>query len=195
MVAGAMAAMFFPSTAVASCAIAPPMRQALEDAPAVIVGTVTAVLYEGRWASVSVGEVWKGDGIPSTVEVRSGVGRPNVMSTVDRIYEVGQSYLFVPYERDGDVLRDNACTRTMRFTAKAARFRPETVAAHVTPGAPGATPEPVPTDADPSPVPSGPERAADDTRALSAWPWIVGGLALVLILGIALFRRRAGRAP
>lgn len=195
VLAGAMAAVFLPSTAAASCAAAPPMKQALEDAPAIVVGTVTEVRYEARWATVSVGEVWKGDSIPSTVEVRSGVGRPNVMSTVDRTYEVGQSYLFVPYERDDDVLRDNACTRTMRFTERAARFRPETIAAHVIPGPPGANAEPSPTDGDPSPAP-GPERAADDARARSTWPWlIVGGLALVLTLGAELLRRRAARRP
>jgi len=173
LILGIGAVMGGPSLALASCIAPPPFEEAISRAPAVFVGTVSAVRFDGRWATVSVVEVWKGKGLPSRVEVRSGIGSDNVMSSVDRIYEVDKTYLFVPYRRNGDVLRDNACTRTTRFRTELSRLRPS--------GAyePSATPTPE------SPTPEVDEQD-DGIR------WLLLGAAIVGSVGIAwvLFRRR-----
>jgi len=48
------------TSAHASCVGPVPFPRAIEAAPAVFVGTVTAVENNRRWATVQVGEVWKG---------------------------------------------------------------------------------------------------------------------------------------
>ena len=174
---GIVAAMLAPTAAQASCVLPPPLRRAIADAPAVFVGTVTEARFNDRWATVSIVEIWKGESIPFSVEVRSGVGSSNTVTSVDRFYEIGETYLFIPYARKDLVFRDNACTNTTVFTDRVAEFRPATFS---TPSPSG---EPIPT-----PVPS--IEPSDQERT---WVWIVpalfvGALALAY-LGMRLVRR------
>ncbi|MDQ3913954.1 MAG: hypothetical protein M3323_01295 [Actinomycetota bacterium] len=126
LLAAIMSASFAPA-ARASCAGLPPMRQALRDAPAAFVGAVVATTNDGRWATVEVSEVWKGD-VDARVEVRGGQADPpgpiNVASSVDRHYREGKTYLFVPHAGSGSTFKDNSCTSTTAYRAALARFRP-----------------------------------------------------------------------
>lgn len=162
----------------ASCAALPPLPQALAEADVVFVGTVIETTNEQRWATVEVEEVWKGEDIPSTAEVRGGPKDPpgpmNVVSSVDTSYREGARYLFVPFNSTNPY-RDNACTPTRRFTPEVQRLRPSHVAV-LTPG----------DDRDGAPPAPG-----------SKWPWIpVTAAALVLIAAGLLFsvlgRHRSG---
>ena len=179
---GIVAVMLAPTAAHASCVMPPPMRRAIADAPAVFVGTVTGARFNDRWATVSVVEIWQGENIPPSVEVRSGVGSSNTVTSVDRFYDIGETYLFIPYARKGNVFRDNACTNTTSFTDRVAEFRPATFSTPSPTGAP--TPAPTPSIPAPSLEPSGQERV---------WIWmvpalLVGALALGY-LGLRLVRR------
>lgn len=165
----------------ASCGAPAPYGQAIEEAPAVFVGRVVHLENERRWATVAVHEVWKGRNVAPTVEVRAGPKDPpgglSTMTTVDRQYRSGRSYLFVPYRSNDGIFRDNACTRTTLYTQKLDRFRPAGAAApspHVD--------EPVPTD--PSSDGGG--------RSILLWSSIP---ALLIVLGAVAFlvkRRRSG---
>lgn len=122
-----LAAVALAGPARASCAGVTSVRRALRDARIAFVGTVTATTNEGRWATVEVTEVWKGD-VDARVEVRGGPKDPpgpmSVISSVDRHYRDGRTYLFLPYAGHGDTFRDNVCTATTRYADRLERFRP-----------------------------------------------------------------------
>lgn len=136
----------------ASCGIAPPMDEAIRSSVAAFVGTVVELENARRWATVEVIDVWKGE-VGSRVEVRGGPGGPKgggtVVTSVDRYMRLGVTYLFVPYLGDGEVFRDNACSRTTRYRDGLARFRPPdapapstSATAHSPTPAPNAEPDP-----------------------------------------------------
>lgn len=105
--AGILAA---PGRAVASCAVLPGAGAVLDLADVVLVGTVTTVVNQARWATVRVEEVWKGPDQPLDVIVQGGPGG-NAATSVDRTYVVGTRYLFALSVSDGNLV-DNACTAT-----------------------------------------------------------------------------------
>lgn len=113
--------------AVASCAPSPPMRTAIDDAPVVFVGTVREVTNSDRWATVEVTEVWKGD-VEAQVEVKAGpedpAGPMGVASSVDRTYDAGKTYLFLPHAGSRNEFKDSICSRTTVYREDLARFRP-----------------------------------------------------------------------
>lgn len=128
------------ATAAASCGRPGPWLKAIDDAPAVFVGVVLEAENRDRLATVEVEEVWKGSSIPDIVEISGGPpNRPfdtKSISTVDRSYVVGRTYVFVPHSR-GDfflatthaVARPNTAhdsissVRTMPWSSRQRRHR------------------------------------------------------------------------
>lgn len=168
MVAGA-------SSARASCAPPPPMPAAIDDAAEVFVGTVQDTTNSDRWATVEVSEVWKGD-VAALVEVQAGPKDPpgpmGVASSVDRTFDEGKTYLFVPHGGSGTEFKDSSCSRTTVYREALDRFRP------------------------PSPSHPADEATSSDDGSSSAPWWIAGALAAALA-AVAAFaaRRRAASAP
>ena len=170
--------------ALASCGPAPRYNKAIHQAPAVFVGEVVQLSNARRWATVDVTEGWKGGLQPGDrVEVRAGPKDPgpalDSVTTVDRYYRAGRTYLFVPYRRHGSVFRDNACTRTTLYRPELQRFRPAGFAV--------ASPTPsVTQETDPKRTPTG--------RGMSDFQWLVAGPFAVVLGGLVVFllvRRRA----
>ncbi len=115
-----------PPAAWASCAGPDPSlteRQvlvaALAVAPVAFVGTVER---GGRVARVRVEEVWLGPELPEIVQVAGGPGDGGV-SSVDRPFEQGRRYLFVPNGRPPS-FEDNACTQTRLWEPALDDLRP-----------------------------------------------------------------------
>lgn len=108
--------------ALASCAPPEPLDRLLATSDVVIVGTVTAVANNDRWAKVQVEEIWKGGPLPAILEVHGGGPDPNMMTSVDRTYAPDR-YLFT-LARDGTELLDNACSGTTVWSEDLARLRP-----------------------------------------------------------------------
>jgi hypothetical protein len=103
-----------PAPAFASCVRVPDLRTSIDAAPVVFVGTVVGVTNGGRWARVRVERVWKGT-VASAVEVHgSPASEPGVMTSADRIFEVGDRDLFVPFG-SRDPYDDNACSATRGY--------------------------------------------------------------------------------
>jgi hypothetical protein len=127
--------------AAASCAPPEAFPEAIKNAPAAFVGTVTGTANRSRWATVRVEEVWKGTELAEgeEVEVRAGPKDPpgpgGSATSVDRAYRTGTRYLFVPYKRPSHaIFTDNACTRTSEFRPRLERFRPELANTPESPG-------------------------------------------------------------
>lgn len=162
-----------PSFALASCVLPPPFPEAIRKAPAVFVGTVVDLRDKDRTAVVELREVWKGAEIGAEVEVRGSVVQGSGFTSVDRTFELSREYLFLPYEQDDSVFRDNACTRTTPFRTELTRFRPASAG------------ERSPTPAADSPPPEVAEDN-DGTR------WLLLGAALlgVGLIAVALLRRQ-----
>ncbi len=97
--------------ALASCAEPLPLEEAFDQTPAVFVGTVEAVEFQGRLAHVAVDGVWKGD-VAAEVRVQgTDTLDPNMMTSIDRTYQVGTIYVF--FVNPGGVgFTDNGCTNT-----------------------------------------------------------------------------------
>lgn len=175
-----MSLQLLAAPAAASCGPVNTMKRAVRTAPAVFVGTVVGLRSGGRWATASVEAVWKGDlQVSQQVEVRSGLFDPpgglSSMSSVDRFYKQGMTYLFVPFRERNGAFRDNACTRTTRYRTVLERFNPSRGAATNTIG-PLASPE----ESDRS-VPEHPIEAPPISgfrRLLS----VVFGLVLLLVI-------------
>ncbi|MGH2821368.1 MAG: hypothetical protein ACRDJ5_12015 [Actinomycetota bacterium] len=113
----------------ASCVTAPPLKRAVARARTAFVGRVLATSNEGRWATVDVLELWRGDPVPEQVHIQAGPADPilpfiGVASSTDRHFRVGARYLFFPYGRKGRVFQDNNCTSTTRFGPRVRRLRP-----------------------------------------------------------------------
>lgn len=110
----------------ASCIVPPPLHDAVSTAKIAFVGTVVRTSNAGRFASVHVDAVWKGAHVPRRVELRGSTATTeNAMTTVDRSYERGQRYLFLPYRRiTKTTFLDNACSSTTEYTSAVARAQP-----------------------------------------------------------------------
>ncbi|TAJ99451.1 MAG: hypothetical protein EPO36_12005 [Chloroflexota bacterium] len=118
----AIAAVWSPTAATASCAVVD--LEAWKTADVVLVGTVTSVANNDRWAQVAVEEVWRGPDQPAEVVVKGGGADPGMMTSVDRTYQVGVRYLFT-LTVVGPDLTDNACSGTTEAaTADIERIRP-----------------------------------------------------------------------
>ena len=132
----------------ASCIEPPPYPRAIEEAASVFVGTVVATTNAGRWVTVRVEEVWKGDDIAAEVEIQAGPEDPpgdaTAISSLDRRYRAGTTYLFFPWQRRGEIFFDNACTQTSVFRPSLERFRP--AGATASSPSPSPTPEESPSD-------------------------------------------------
>jgi hypothetical protein len=188
LLAALAVALVTPDRASALCAGPGPWRSAIADAPAVFVGEVVSVRSAGRWATVAVEAVWKGD-VEDVVEVRSGAfdapGGLVSESSVDRSYDEGGTYVFVPFGGGGDVFEDNSCTRTTPYRTALEAHRP----------GPARTPEP----ASPTPAVAGGE---EDNGASWPVPFLVGvlagGVAVAGLVVVLRARPRPGgdrRAP
>lgn len=105
----------------ASCAPSEPLERVIASSEVVIVGTVTALANDNRWAQVSVEQIWKGGPLPAVIEVRGGP-EPGTASSVDRQF-VPARYLFTLY-RDGTSLTDNACSGTTEWNDGLLGLRP-----------------------------------------------------------------------
>lgn len=113
-----------PGAALASCVMLPPVDNAAQTADIVFVGTVSATSNGNRWAEVAVQEVWRGPDMPKTVVIQGGPAG-NTMTSVDRSFQVGVTYLFFPYvDPATGALADNSCTGTTEFTDDLVRLRP-----------------------------------------------------------------------
>lgn len=182
LLAALAAALVTPGRASALCAGPGPWRTAISEAPAVFVGEVVSVRSGGRWATVDVEAVWKGV-VEDVVEVRSGAFDPPggliSMSSVDRTYDAGRTYVFVPFEGDDDVFEDNSCTRTTPYRAALETHRP----------GPARTPEP----GSPRPAATGNGEGDDSSRLGPVLVGVLaGGLALAGLFVLLRARLRPG---
>jgi len=173
--------MLLSGTARASCAVLPSLPTAIGQASEVFVGTVLELENRGRWATVKVEKVWKGEDIPAEVEVRAGPKDPPgdlfTATSVDREFELSKRYLFVPFERSGSIFRDNACTRTSIFQPRFERFAPASVE----------SPQPTPTDGEIIGAPVEREPTSSEPSLLVP---VVAGVLIITLAGLALYRRR-----
>lgn len=112
-----------PGRVLASCAMPPPIVEALAKAEIVFVGTVLATTERNMWATVTVEEVWRGPDLPQVVEVRGG-GGGDVSSSIDREFGGGVTYLFAPTTLQNGILTDNSCTATRQWEDALAALRP-----------------------------------------------------------------------
>ena len=101
----------------------PTVREAMGTADIVFVGTVSATAQNNAWATVSIEEVWKGPDLPAVFEVRGGPGG-NTVTSVDRAFEVGTRYLFVPFGMEDTFASDNSCSATQPWDESLAALRP-----------------------------------------------------------------------
>ena len=114
----------WPGAVLADCAEPPDIKQAVATADIVFVGTVTDVTNNGRWAQVTVGAVWRGPDQPATLLIRGGP-EGNTATSVDRSFEAGVTYLFVPYvDPETKTLADNSCTSTTQWRQELDDLRP-----------------------------------------------------------------------
>ncbi|HYP24963.1 MAG TPA: hypothetical protein VEV43_15455, partial [Actinomycetota bacterium] len=137
--AGIALALVWSQPASALCAEPPSLGRAIAETSVVFAGTVTDTSSEGRWATVAVSDVWKGD-VAAEVEVRGGPEDPpgpiSASSSVERTYRRGETYLVLPYAGSGEVFSDNACSGTTVYREGLARLRP--AGAHAPPEEPEA---------------------------------------------------------
>lgn len=178
--------------AAASCAAPPGGAFNINKTPIVFVGTVDSADDTGRIANVLVESVWKGE-VDEHVQVKGGSGNPQLISSVDRGFDVGTRYLFVPFKGNGQVFEDNACSATQEWTRKVERQRPEGAVAVSGP----------PPSLDPAPQEAadqggGAGTAASDTAAPEqrslGWLAITAAVALAMLAAVALVLRARGRA-
>ena len=126
MLAAAAATVLAPGPAGADCAPAGTTPDRLRDATVVFVGRVVTTTDNGRTAHVRVEQVWKGAPVSDRVTVRSGPDGEGAASSVDRTFDAGVRYLFVP-TRDGAHFRDSSCSATVEYSGAVAQFAPDTV--------------------------------------------------------------------
>lgn len=112
-----------PSVVLADCMMPPPIGEAVEAADVAFVGTVTAAQQMNRWATVAVTEVWRGPDQPEFVLVKGGPAG-NMATSVDRSFEVGVTYLFVPHFDAREGLTDDSCTSTTPWREELVALHP-----------------------------------------------------------------------
>lgn len=130
----------------ASCAEPVPLDQALAEAETVFVGTVNELKHDGRLAGFVVEEVWKGE-VPATALVSGGPTLSElegtglggtIVTSVDRPFEQGVTYLVVPFGVDQGVYMDNACSVTQAYDSSLDQYRPDSAHTPVEVGTDGA---------------------------------------------------------
>lgn len=108
----------------ASCIAPPPLKDELSAAPVVFVGMVVSTSDGGRRARVRVESIWKGGSMPSYVDVSgSQASGPTTATSIDRTFESGRRYLFVPFN-DRPPFQDNNCSATQPYTVGVAGYAP-----------------------------------------------------------------------
>ena len=162
----------------ASCAEAVPLQDAIANAQTVFVGTVTETDFDGRVVTFNVSEVWKGEtgptiivvGGPSIADLQAAQANgENVVTSVDRSFELGTTYLVVSHGSHDGVLLDNQCSNTQPFAVSLNEHRP--------------------ADATP---PTTDRPVSDAPRPTGAWAALSGG-ALALLAGTYLAAHAFGR--
>jgi hypothetical protein len=113
-----------PRPVQASCIAPAPLASRLDGASVVFVGTVISTSDRGRLATVRVEAVWKGPDLPPDVQMIGSLAPgPNSVTSVDRSYQAGRRYLFVP-TNDRPPFQDNACTATQLYAPELAAYAP-----------------------------------------------------------------------
>lgn len=116
-----------PGAVLADCMPPPPIEEAVKTADIVFIGTVTETANRGTWATVTVKEVWRGPDQPATVVIRGGPAG-NAATSVDRTFEAGVEYIFLPYiDQEQGGLTDNSCSNTQPWAEAMAALRPAEV--------------------------------------------------------------------
>lgn len=145
------------------------IQQQLDKAAAVFVGKVIATSSNDRVARVQVESVWRGEHINATVTVSGAEGSNGAVTSVDRTFTTGQTYLFAPYSASSP-FKDNSCSLTRPYSGDLAQLKPAD--AHA------------------------PDPGSDGLDQNGTWPgyaWAamgVGVLAVGLVVGALLWRRR-----
>ncbi|HEY8644061.1 MAG TPA: hypothetical protein VIO84_15010 [Candidatus Dormibacteraeota bacterium] len=169
LLVGAVLALL-PVPAAASCATLPGAGNPFATAPVVFVGTVLSTSDNDRRARVKVESVWRGPDLLTYVQVNgSPVSGPFTASDVDRHYQAGTRYIFVP-ANSAPPFDDNSCTATQPYTQAIARQ---------------------------APADARPPRPGGDPGEPGWWPPAIAALLVLtggaLVVGVYLLRRR-GRA-
>jgi hypothetical protein len=88
------------------------------------VGMVVSTSDGGRRARVRVESIWKGGSLPAYVDVSgSQASGPTTATSIDRTFESGRRYLFVPFN-DRPPFQDNNCSATQPYTVGVAAYAP-----------------------------------------------------------------------
>ncbi len=126
-----------PSEASASCGLLPGQTPGtFASAPVVFVGTVVSTSNGDRAAIVKVESIWRGPDMLTYVRV-IGTPEPSAQATsVDRKYQAGKRYLFVP-ENSSSPFDDNNCSATQPYTPALASQAPANARAPQPGGDPG----------------------------------------------------------
>lgn len=159
-----------PSEASASCAVLPgQIAGSYASAPVVFVGTVVSTSNANREATVKIESIWRGPAMLTYVRV-IGTPEPGTQATsVDRTYQAGQRYLFVP-ENSSSPFHDNNCTATQPYTSALASQAPAAARAPLPGGDPG------------------------PPWGINLLPWLgVGVILLLAVAGVTALRWRSGR--
>jgi len=123
LLVGAVLALL-PVPAAASCAALPGAGNPFTTAPVVFVGTVLSTSDSDRRARVKVESVWRGPDLLTYVEVNgSPVSGPFSASSVDRHFQAGIRYIFVP-SNGAPPFDDNSCSATQPYTQAIAQQAP-----------------------------------------------------------------------
>jgi hypothetical protein len=112
-----------PAATLASCAFLPDVQTAIQSSHIVFVGKVTSTDNQNTWATVAVGDVWRGPDQPAEVLIKGGPGG-NAATSVDRTFEVGVTYLFFPLDDAANGLSDNSCSATTPWRQEFSDLRP-----------------------------------------------------------------------
>lgn len=108
----------------ASCIAPPPLKDVLSAAPVVFVGMVVSTADGGRRARVRVESIWKGGSLPAYVDISGSLASgPTTATSIDRTFESGRRYLFVPFD-DRPPFQDNKCSATQPYTVGVAAYAP-----------------------------------------------------------------------
>ncbi len=172
----------------ASCRRPPVMEESAARADLVFVGTPVELTHGGRWASVAVEDIWKGEPDGDRVEVRAGP--QSGFSSVDRTYVLGTRYLvfamappvdprLLASYGEGVKWTDNECSFTQPYSSSLAESRPSTarLIEHPSPQPPDA----VSTEAG-GVVPA---RATPPPRATPSRGWMHQGWTLAIVAVVA----------
>lgn len=174
--------------AAASCAMpVGSLAQRLNDAPIVFVGTVDSADGSGRIANVVVESVWKGE-VDERVQVQGGPADAQTITSVDRGFDVGSRYLFVPVKGNGQVFEDNGCTATQEWKPRFARHSPEDAAVV---GGPPPAADPQAEEGGTSTPPEGQPQSSN-----LGWVGVTAAAALAAVVAVAVaVRQRGGATP